>query len=87
MNLATPPWRAGCPLGDRPGEGYCSLAAILRQVLPALGRLTPQGTAHAKTIYSLVNVIRRCPPGQILATLEANPDFANVGGHYWQLAE
>jgi hypothetical protein len=63
------------------------LAAILRQVLPALGRLTPQGTAHAKTIYSLVNVIRRCPPGQILATLEANPDFANVGGHYWQLAE
>lgn len=64
-----------------------TIAAILRMVIPALGRLTPQGTAHAKTIYSAVNVLRRCPPGPIFATLSANPDFENVGGHYWRLAE
>lgn len=63
------------------------LAAILRTVIPGLGRLTPQGTAHAKTIYSAVNVIKRCPPGPIFATLVANPDFQNVGGHYWKLSE
>ncbi len=64
-----------------------SLAAILRMIIPALGKLTPQATAHATTIYSAVNVLRRCPPGPILATLEANPDFQNVGGDYWKLRD
>lgn len=63
-----------------------SLTSILRSIIPALGRLTPQGTAHAKTLYSAVNVMRRCPPGPIFATLVANPDFQNVGGQYWKLS-
>lgn len=62
-----------------------NLTSILKMVVPALSRLSPQGAAHAKTIYSVVNVLRRCPPGVILATLEANPDFDNVAGHYWKL--
>ncbi|MBC7870904.1 MAG: hypothetical protein H7Y09_08700 [Chitinophagaceae bacterium] len=69
------------------GQQRKSLAAILRMIIPALAKLTPQGTAHAKTIYSAVNVLRRCPPGPILATLEANPDFQNVGGDYWKLRD
>jgi hypothetical protein len=64
-----------------------SLAALMRSIIPSLGRLTPQGTAHVKTIYSAVNVVRRCPPGPLMATLSANPDFENVGGHYWRIAE
>jgi hypothetical protein len=63
------------------------LVAILRSIIPSLGRLTPQGTAHAKTIYSAVNTVKRCPPGPIFATLVANPDFQNVGGHYWKLSD
>lgn len=62
-----------------------ALSSILKTIIPALGRLTPQGTAHAKTIYSAVNIIRRCPPGPIFATLIANPDFQTVGDHYWKL--
>ncbi|MBZ0299203.1 MAG: hypothetical protein K8J31_05665 [Anaerolineae bacterium] len=61
------------------------LAAIIHNVITALAHLTPQGTVHAKTIYSAVNVVKRCPPGAILAMLVANPDFENVGGHYWKL--
>jgi len=68
-------------------RGRTTLAGLLRMVIPPLGRLTPQGTAHVKTIYSAVNVLRRCPPGPIIATLETNPDFQNVGGHYWKLAD
>jgi len=64
-----------------------TLPAIMRAVIPGLGRLTPQGTVHAKTIYSAVNVVRRCPPGPIFAILVANPDFQNVGGHYWKLSD
>ncbi|MCA0452660.1 MAG: hypothetical protein LCI00_01630 [Chloroflexi bacterium] len=63
-----------------------SLVAILRSIIPPLGSLTPQGTVHAKTIYSAVNVLRRCPPGPIFAVLVANPDFQNVGGDYWKLS-
>ncbi len=63
------------------------LATILKQVISGLGHLTPQGTTHAKTIYSAVNAVRRCPPGPIFATLVANPDFQNVGGHYWKVSD
>jgi hypothetical protein len=63
-----------------------SLTSILRAIIPPLGRLTPQGTVHAKTLYSAVNVMRRCPPGPIFATLIANPDFQNLGGQYWKLS-
>jgi len=63
-----------------------SLASILKTLIPPLGALTPQGTVHAKTLYSAVNVLRRCPPGPIFATLVANPDFQDMGGHYWKLS-
>lgn len=63
-----------------------TLSAILKMVIPPLGRLVPQGTVHAKTIYSAVNVVYRCPPGPIFATLHTNPDFEYLGGHYWKLA-
>lgn len=63
------------------------LAAVLKMLIPELGRLTPQATAHIKTIYSAVNVIRRCPPEVILTTLVNNPDFVDMGGNYWQLAD
>lgn len=63
------------------------LLSLLKMIVPELGRLTPQATAHIKTIYSAVNVIRRCPPDLILATLYDSPDFVDMGGNYWQSAE
>src|SRR5690606_16993748 len=60
--------------------------AMLRQLISELSRLTPQGTVHAKTLYSAVNILRRCPPGPIFATLANDPDFEHVGNHYWKLA-
>lgn len=60
------------------------LVEIIRELLPELARLNPQNAVHAKTIYSAVNVVRRCPPGPILVALETQPDFEAVGGHYWR---
>jgi hypothetical protein len=62
-----------------------SLSANLRTLITELGRLTPQGTVHFKTLYSALNVLRRCPPGPIFTTLVSNPDFEHVGNHYWRL--
>jgi len=42
---------------------------------------------HAKTIYSAVNLLRRCPPGPILAELSARLAFVSVGGGYWRFDE
>ncbi len=68
------------------GQGR-TLPALLRQIIPELGRLTPQGTAHVKTIYSAINVMRRSPPGPIMAMLAVNPDFEDMGGNYWRLSD
>jgi len=64
-----------------------NLATILKLLVPALTRLSPQGVSHFKTIYAAVNVLRRTPPGLLMATLNANPDFENVAGHYWKLSD
>ncbi len=63
------------------------LAAIMREIIQEMGKLTPQGAVHAVTLYSAVNVIRRSAPGPIFATLTANPDFEDVGDHYWKLSK
>jgi hypothetical protein len=63
------------------------LSSLIRLVIAELARFSPQGAIHAKTIYSAVNVLRRCPPGPILATLISSPDFEFVGNHYWKLSE
>lgn len=60
------------------------LVQIMRDLFPTLVRLNPQATVHVKTLYSTINVIRRCPPGPILAALEAQPEFEAVGGQYWR---
>ncbi len=62
-----------------------SLVSILKSVINEMGRLFPQGTVHFTTIYSAVNVLRRCPPGPLFAILQANPEFDEMGDHYWKL--
>ncbi len=64
-----------------------SLLQTIRDILPELARLNPQSAVHAKTLYSAVNVVRRCPPGPILAALESQPEFEPVGGHYWRYSK
>ena len=64
-----------------------ALATIMREIIYEMSKLSPQGTVHAVTLYSAVNVVRRCAPGPIFATLTANPAFQDVGDHYWKLSE
>lgn len=61
-----------------------TMGAILRFLVPELSRLMPQGTVHFKTLYSAVNVLRRCPPGPIFDALLNDADFEPVGNHYWK---
>jgi len=74
-------------LGNDIQNRQVPLAKLLRNLITELSKHNPQKTVHAKVLYSTLNILRRCPPGPIFATLIANPDFENVGGHYWKLSD
>ena len=62
-----------------------SLEEILRRLIPELANLMPQKAVHLTTLYSAVNLLRRCPPDPIFAKLVEHPDFENANGPYWRL--
>jgi hypothetical protein len=63
------------------------MSSILHALITELSRNSPQGTVHAKTLYSAYNVLRRCPPGPIFAALDTHSEFEHVGNHYWRLSD
>jgi hypothetical protein len=68
-------------------EDQIPVADILNNVFMELSKLNPQGTVHAKTLYSATNVLRRCPPGPIFVALVESSSFVPVGDGYWQYDE
>lgn len=64
-----------------------NLITIIRAIIQELSKLSPQGTVHFATIYSAVNVLRRCPPGPIFALLQTHAEFEDVGDYYWRIAQ
>ena len=59
------------------------ISELMSEIFPELAKLNPQGTVHAKTLYSAINMEKRCPPGPILAGLANTPVFMAVGDGYW----
>ncbi len=58
---------------------------IVAQVTPELIKLNPQGTVHAKSVYSAVNMILRTPPGPVFFALLSNRRFRDVGNGMFAL--
>jgi len=63
-----------------------SLAQIVYEIFTDLAGLSQSGTVHAKTVYSAVNLVRRCPPGPIFAILTSDARIQEVGGGLYRLA-
>jgi hypothetical protein len=63
------------------------ISTLVKRLMPELAALTPQATVHLKTLYSAVNLIKRCPPEPILVALTSHPEFEYVGSAYWKMAE
>ena len=60
--------------------------ALISNLTPELIKLNPQGTVHAKTVYSAVNVVRRMPPGPVFYALLVNRQLRDVGGGLFSMA-
>jgi len=61
------------------------VARIVAQVTPELIKLNPQGTVHAKSVYSAVNMVARTPPGPVFYALLSNRRFRDVGSGLFAL--
>ncbi len=72
-------------LGQELESRGVELAQIVEQVTPELTKLNPQGTVHAKSVYSAVNVVRRSPPGPIFYALISSRRFRDAGGGFFAL--
>ena len=60
---------------------------IVVNTVKELAKLNPQSHVHASELYSALNVVRRCPPGPILALLASRPWFIHVGDLHYRLSE
>lgn len=62
------------------------LDRLVYEVFTELAGLSTQGSVNARTIYSTLNVVRRCPPGPIFAILATDPRYQALGQDEFRLA-
>ena len=63
------------------------MAITIRLVMRELAKLSHQNHVHAQELYAGVNLLRRCPPGVILATLFESPWAKHLGNLYFRLED
>jgi hypothetical protein len=63
-----------------------SVAELVEEIAPQLMGLSTQGTVHAKTLYSAINLVRRTTPGPIFAAISGNPRFTLMSGGMFSMA-
>lgn len=60
---------------------------LVLSMVRELAKLNPQSHVHAAELYAAVNVVRRSPPGPILAQLASKQWFSHVGDLHFRLSE
>jgi len=64
-----------------------SFERVVLNMVRELAKLNPQSHVHASELYAAVNVVRRCPPGPILALLASQGSFVHVGDLHFRFSE
>jgi hypothetical protein len=87
MAIAIPHVEAIDPIWVHPNRDNHPLDRLVAQMVRDLAKLSPQGHVHISELYAAINVMRRCPPGPILAVLASNPTFTHVGDLHFRMAD
>jgi hypothetical protein len=85
MGIAVPDPDALDPIWERSHKQSQSIEQVVTNSVRELSKLNPQGHVHASELYAAVNIVRRCPPGPILALLASRPGFSHVGDLHYRL--
>lgn len=62
-----------------------SFERVVVAAVRELAKLNPQSHVHATEVYAAINVVRRCPPGPILALLASRPGIVHVGDLHFRI--
>ncbi len=65
-------------------ESY-DVADLVALFMPELVRMSTQGMTHVKSLYSVINLVRRLPPAPIFAALVQLPGAIDTGSGFWSL--
>lgn len=87
MAIAIPDVEAVDQIWLRNAKDQPSFERVVTQMVRELAKLNPQSHVHASELYAAINVVRRTPPGPILALLASHPGFAHVGDLHYRVNE
>ena len=79
MAIAVPDVGALNTVWERMQKERPAFERVVVEIVRELTKLNPQGHVHATELYAAVNMVRRCPPGPVLALLASRPWFEHVG--------
>ncbi len=60
---------------------------LVDHMMQELTKLNVQGHVHAQELYSAINILRRCPPGPLMAYLSRSPLYKHVGDLHFRIAD
>ncbi len=66
---------------------HLSFERLVDDMMRELVKLNVQGHVHAQELYSALNIVRRCPPGPLLAFLTGSSKYKHVGDLHYRLVE
>lgn len=70
-------------LWQKNAEKDTPISVLIDRIFPELLKLSSQGAVHTNTLYSAINVARRCPPGPLLQELSDHPRCEWMRHGYW----
>ena len=87
MVIAVPDAEAIDQVWERMQKERSPFEKVVVNIVRELAKLNPQSHVHASELYSAINVVRRCPPGPILALLASRPWFVHLGDMYFRFSD
>lgn len=87
MVIAVPDVEAVDQVWEKGSKEHSTFERVVVSIVRELAKLNPQGHVHASELYAALNVVRRCPPGPILALLASRPWFVHVGDLHFRYVE
>ncbi len=79
MGIMVPAVEALDDVWERPLSEQPPFERVVANMARELTKLNPQNHVHVTELYAAVNLVRRCPPGPIMALLTSRPWFVHVG--------
>jgi hypothetical protein len=87
MAIAVPDADAVDQVWVQMGKERLPFERVVVNMVRELSKLNPQGHVHASELYASVNVVKRCPPGPIMALLTERSMFVHLGDLHFRYSE